>query len=1009
MESFLFGIRRWNRRAVRGIARAAASSRPAGALLLLPCLLLLGATRADAQGTSVGGVVLHEQSLAPVAGVQVVIEGTTRGTLTGPNGRFLITGLQGSEVTLRVMRVGFRPVTRTARVGDMDVRISLAEQAVELDAVVVTGTAGAVRTRTLGNAVTQISAAEVVATQPIQSVQDLIRGRAPGVVITPPTGMIGGGSQIRIRGISSLSLSTRPLLFVDGIRVDNGGNTGPGVQGLGNAVVSRINDINPDDIESIEIIKGPAAATLYGTEASNGVIQIITKRGAAGRSDFNMTVRQGANWFANAEGRMPVAYGRHPVTGQIESLNLVRQERERGTPIFRTGHLQGYDLSFSGGAENVRYFLSGSYDDQEGIERDNHLSRWSGRANLTVTPHPTIDVTGNLGYTSSDARLVWEGSGGGVMWSSTFPTLTRFYNADGSPHVARGFRTAPHEFFEHYFVGQQLGRFMGSVQLNHRPLTWFSHRLTVGSDVTREANDILAERTDHLIPFLGTVLGNRTAGRREVTNTTVDYGGTATYSLADWLTSATSVGGQFYRVFTTNVTATGTQFPAPGLTVVNAAAIQRGGESQVENATVGIYGQQQFGWRDRLFLTGALRADDNSAFGENFDLVYYPKASVSWVVSEEPFWQVPAFSTLRLRAAYGESGQQPAAFAALRTYAPTTGRGDVPAVTPQTVGNPDLGPERGKELELGFDSGFFGERVGIQFTYYDQRTTDAIVLRSIAPSSGFAGSQWVNIGEVMNRGVEMLLDLHPVSRPNFDWRVGFNVSTNQNEVLDLGGELQTLVLNAQFGLESRVGYPASSFFHRRILSAEVTPAGRTINPMCDGGPEAGGAPVPCEQAPFLYLGRTAPSREGAVTSSVTLYDRLRLGAVVDFKGGHVKWDGNLWVQCSIYQNCRQNLFPQEADPAQLAAFHRDLAIQSPYVQDAGFAMLRELTATFTLPPRTAGRIGASAASISMAGRNLHTWTRWTGLDPEVAYSGNWYEQNNTPQLAQFLTTINLNF
>ncbi|CAN5821408.1 hypothetical protein BH23GEM3_BH23GEM3_21990 [soil metagenome] len=480
--------------------------------------------------------------------------------------------------------------------------------------------------------------------------------------------------------------------------------------------------------------------------------------------------------------------------------------------------------------------------------------------------------------------------------------------------------------------------------------------------------------------------------------------------MPEGLASSTSVGAQYYRRLTEFVAATGSQFPVPGLTVVDAAAIQRGSESFVENTTVGIFAQQQFGWRDRLFLTAALRADDNSAFGENFNLVYYPKISGSWVASEEPFWTLPFVSTLRLRAAYGESGQQPAAFDALRTYAPVTGRGDVAAITPQTVGNPDLGPERGKEVELGFDAGFLDQRLGLQFTYYNQRTTDAIVFRSVAPSSGFAGSQFVNIGEVANRGVEMLFDARVLNTPNVDWNLSVSLSTNENEVVDLGAELDRLPLNAQFGLESRVGYPVSSFFHKRILSSDIDANGRTQNPMCDGGPESGGQAVPCANAPFVYLGRTNPKYEGAFTSAVTAFQRLRLNGMLDFKTGFSKWDGTTWVRCSIFALCVENMFPQEADPVRLAAFQRDLALQSPYVRDASFATLREIGATYTLPTRWAARLGGSTAAITVAGRNLYTWTRWPGLDPEGAFAaGGWYEQNNLPQAAQFMTTINLSF
>jgi TonB-linked SusC/RagA family outer membrane protein len=976
--------------------------------IVLPLLLVLVAPAAAQEG-AVGGVVISEQTGQPLAGVRVAVEGSQRAALTDASGRFLLTGVPAGEVRLRASFLGYRSQTVRARAGDLNVEIVLADQAIELDAIVVTGTAGDGRTRTLGNAIGQIRAAEVVETMPIRTVQDLIRARAPGVAINPGSGMVGGGAQIQIRGISSLSLSTRPLLYVDGVRVDNAGNTGPGVQGLGNAVVSRLNDFNPDDIEHIEIIKGPAAATLYGTEAANGVIHIITKRGGGGEPQFNARVRQGVNWFADAEGRMPVSYWRNPATGEVESLNIVAQEKARGTPIFRPGHLQGYDLSVQGGADNVRYYLSGSMDDEQGVERPNTLARWSGRANLTIAAHERLDVAANLGYMNSDNRLVWEGSGGGVMWSAVQATPARLRRADGSEHPARGFRTAPHEYFDHYQVSQEASRFTGSIQLNHRPTDWLSQRLTVGTDRGLERNIILVERTDRLEQFFGTLLGNKTAGRREVENNTFDYAGTAIFHLSDRLSSSTSFGAQYYHRSTTSITASGQEFPAPGLTVVNAAAIQRGSESFVENATVGIFAQQQFGWNDRLFLTAALRADDNSAFGENFELVYYPKASLSWVASEEPFWAVPGVSTLRFRTAYGESGQQPEAFAALRTYSPVTGRGDGSAVTPSTIGNPNLGPERGKEVEVGFDAGFLEERIGLQFTYYNQRTADAIVLRSIAPSAGFSGSQWVNVGEIANRGMELLLDANVVARPNVNWNVAVNFGTNDNEVRHLGADLETLVLNAQFGWESRVGYPASSFFHKRILSAEINASGFTENLMCDGGPSAGGQPVPCDDAPRVFLGQTIPTYEGGLSTTLMLFDRLQLGGVVDFKGGHVKWNGDLWVQCSIFWTCRDNVYPQEADPVQLAAFHRDLAIQSPYVNDASFARLREVSASYTLPRELVRRVGAGSASLSVAGRNLHTWTRYPGMDPEVAYGHNWYQQNNLPQLAQFVTTLNVSF
>src|SRR5690606_7717145 len=279
-----------------------------------------------------------ERTLRPLPGAYVELVGTDRAVLTDANGRFMFVGVSGTQATLRVTMLGYRAVDQhVVRVGDMNVVIRLAETAIELDQLVVTGTAGGTQRRAIGNSVTQVRAAETVELAHVANVQSLLNARAPGLVITPGTGMVGSGSQVRIRGSNSFSLSNQPLLYVDGVRVDNAQATGHAVQAFGSSVISRINDFNPDDIESIEIIKGPAAATLYGTEAAHGVIHIITKRGREGRATWNLAVRQGANWFQDAENRVPTNYWRNPDTGQVESINFYKTEKARGTPLFRTG------------------------------------------------------------------------------------------------------------------------------------------------------------------------------------------------------------------------------------------------------------------------------------------------------------------------------------------------------------------------------------------------------------------------------------------------------------------------------------------------------------------------------------------------------------------------------------------------------------------------------------------------------------------------------------------------
>ena len=250
-----------------------------------------------AQGGSIAGVVVSRSSGAPIGDVQVTVTGTPERVFTDARGRFRFDDLAGTTVVLQVRRIGFRGVTDTVNVGDTNLRVALEQKVLELSQVVVTGTSSATEIGRVGNAVSRINAADLTQKAPIDGVQDLLNARAAGVVIQRATGAVGSGSRIRIRGASSFSLSNQPLMYVDGVRVDADPATGPANQAFGSASISRYNDFNPDDIESIEILKGPAATTLYGTEASSGVMQVITMQGTPGPARWNLIVRRGANFL----------------------------------------------------------------------------------------------------------------------------------------------------------------------------------------------------------------------------------------------------------------------------------------------------------------------------------------------------------------------------------------------------------------------------------------------------------------------------------------------------------------------------------------------------------------------------------------------------------------------------------------------------------------------------------------------------------------------------------------
>jgi TonB-dependent SusC/RagA subfamily outer membrane receptor len=280
--------------------------------MVMAAVALVPLQIARAQGGSVSGVVLDRNQI-PLENAQVTVQGTRLGSQTDANGRFRIAGVQGTTATLEIRRLGYKMATATAAVGG-ETRVSMEPASINLDAVVVTGQPGSTARRTLGVDIAQIDASSVTAKAPINNFQNLINGRAPGVTILQNSGVIGSGATVRIRGVSSFALSNTPLIYVDGVRVDNAQGTGPNNQSFGASTTTRWNDFNPDDIESIEIVKGASAATLYGTEAANGVIQIITKKGAQGRPAWDLTVRGGTNQFANQDSRLWTNYWRNPST-----------------------------------------------------------------------------------------------------------------------------------------------------------------------------------------------------------------------------------------------------------------------------------------------------------------------------------------------------------------------------------------------------------------------------------------------------------------------------------------------------------------------------------------------------------------------------------------------------------------------------------------------------------------------------------------------------------------------
>jgi TonB-linked SusC/RagA family outer membrane protein len=986
---------------------------------------LLAGTVAGVAAQEVAGTVVEARTGKLLDGVRVTVEGTGAFARTDSRGRFRLANVSGTGITLSAARIGYRPRTVQARVGDAAVRIELTEQAINLGEIVVTGTAGGQEKRTIGNSVTTVRAADMQELAPAPDIANLINGRAPGVVVIPGTGQVGAGPRIRIRGRNSISLSDQPLIYVDGVRVVNDVATGIVVQAFGSGVVSRLNDIDPNLIDRIEVIKGPSAATLYGTEASNGVIQIFTKRGQAGdKPKISLNIRQGTQWFMNPEGRIRKPVGRvcpfprpaDPTTCPVVEWDPLAQEAglaaagEVDRPLFTNGYGMGYGLNVSGGTGVVRYFTAASFDKDEGVEPTNNQRRFTANLNVNVTPAESYDIQATLGIVKSKLNQAFEAGAGGIWFSTIFgdPAIVR--DSLGRFTSSRGFLFGPPEFqWGSRQASQDVDRYTASVTINHRPRPWFTQRLTVGQDQTDEAsrqlNRFLKPEWVQFNPGVG-AQGFKFDQRRAVSYFTFDYNAGVKLKLTPRIGSTSTLGAQYYRRRVDVVNATGNQFPAPGLETIAATAQTFGFDDFVANSTLGVFVQQQFSWQEKFYLTGAVRVDNNSAFGANFDLVAYPKVSASYVLAEGLAGTVNA---LKLRAAYGQSGQQPQSFAALRSYQAVTGGDGGPAVIPQSIGNPDLAPERATELEAGFEAGLLDDRIAADISVYYKKTRDAILEKQLAPSLGFPATQFLNIGAIRNVGFEGQISAIPIQRRSLSLRGDLNLSYNTNKVLDLGPGVDTL---GAFG--PKVGYPVDAIFRKKVISATYDPTTkRAINVLCAGGPD-GKTGVDClsSAAGGVFLGVWDPKWEGSFSTTLTLLSRLRIYGLLDFKLGNRHFDNNLRALCQVFLRCDENFNPQNYDILKIAELQGNNIAQSWVVNKADFAKLREVSASYSFPRRYARWLGGQDAVLTVAARNLHTWTGWTGLDPEAYFVSNLFtrlEQDGTPQLASFMATLNITF
>jgi len=988
--------------------------------LALGALLAGAAIAAPAQQGAVAGRVTDQASGQPLAGARVVIVATSLITQTNADGRYTVSNVPAGEATVRVSAVGYGAVSRAVRVSPgetamADVALGLAPYS--LEEVVVTSTGDQAK-KEVGNAITTIRADSLVRTRPITNMNDLLVAKVAGVQVLPSP-LTGGGARVRIRGTTSLSLSNEPVYIIDGIRMESA--VGSSSIGIGGTLPSRVNDINPDEIESLEVVRGPSASTLYGTDAANGVIVIKTKHGDPGPARWSLHTEAG---IINDHNTWPTAYrgwrtGTTPPTNSLPTngvqcilTNTVRapidplfcrQDSVSAFNLFQdpdasalgTGYRGQVGLQVSGGADAARYFVSGEWDDERGLlrmppvfysklvaarqvseipyeqYRPNARKHASLRANVNANLSPRLDAAISTAFITSTQRLPQTDN-------NTTGLLSNGFGGPGNKNNGRlGYRLyTPDQFFSET-VNQDINRFIGSGALHWRPTTWLAGRVVGGIDYTGRLDADLCRR-DECAPIDSVAItGNKTDNRTYFYDYTLNADATATFQVSPTVESKTTVGGQFVKTVFDRNGAFSYNLP-PGATQVGAGAVPLVGSSRQEAKTIGAFVQQQFGIRDRLFVTAALRTDNNSAFGTNSKAVYYPKASVSWVVSDEPFF--PKWSwvnSVRLRGALGFSGNHPGTTDALRFFAPKAANvdgADLASLVDSAIGNPNLKPERAREIEVGGEATVLNSRLHLDFTYYNKRTKDALIARTVAPSVGSGNvTRFENLGAVVNRGVEFLVDAQLLEKASFGWDAALSGSHNTNFIADMGGVPPIIGTTIQ----ERQGYPIDGYWQRAYTYSDADGNGIITKNEIQVADSA------------TFVGYSQPRWEVTLTNGIDLFNRkVRIVGMFDLKAGHYLLNGTDRIRCQSRNNCRGLVDPAAPlwEQARVVALRESgTTTQWGFMEKADFVRLREASITYELPGEWARAMRASRVSVTVAGRNLWKATGYSGVDPESNY------------------------
>lgn len=968
-------------------------------LAILPGYLL-------AQGVRISGRVISKQDGQALPGVNIQVKGTTNGVSSDANGNYSIT-VPGSTAILLATSIGL--VSQEVTVGNRTViNLEMQESINELTQVVVTGY-NTTQRKDISSSIASVSP-DKFKDIPVASFDQALQGQAAGVQVQQSSGTPGGGIMVRIRGNTSISASNRPLFIVDGVPVENGALGGRDFGGQSDNALALF---NPNDIESIDVLKDASAKAIYGSRAANGVVLITTKRGKANqKTKFTADLQQGmvdiikrpsllnATQLLDLQREAVINAGQDP-----DRLGLIKgvtdgQNTDWVDAILRKGVYQQYQLSTQGGNDKTQFYLSGSYRNEQGVQLNSQFTRYTGQFRFDHKATSKLSFGMNLTLAQVKNKRVKGDNFLDGVYSGALKSLPYYspYNEQGKLY---GPNDAEYPGFPNFNpVGQAvLPRFetytykmLAGLYVNYEILQNLRFQSKISVDYNNITEDQFEPSTTAIGGFLPSVGGqgygvyiNNNVSKLVNTNT-LNY----SYQLAERHHFSGTAGFETTQQFERSGNVQGRLFPSDDFTYIRSAGIVDQGDSyKNRSGLVSGFAEVRYDYDEKYLATITSRYDGSSRFGQNRRFGLFPSASVAWRISSEPFMQKFRFlSDLKLRTSYGFTGnEQIGDYQFLGTWASVTYSGAT-GVGPAALANANLQWERTREANIGLDASFFNGRLSVTVDAYDNLTNKLLFAQPIPQTTGFSTVQG-NIGSVGNRGIELTISTVNIDKA-IRWSTDFNLSHNENKVVSLATDQPVFRGYPANGVSNTnvilPGQPLGTFWGLKFLGVDPATGDAIYDDKNGDGkitPDDG-----------QVIGNAQAKLYGGLTNRVT-WKGFELSAFLQFSYGNsiLNFTSTRLVNtgADIQNNQSTQALKRWKKEGDITSVPRYVFqntynnyLSSRFLEDGSFLRLKNVSVAYNLPKKWVNRVGISSTRIYASATNLLTLTRYSGPDPEVS-------------------------